>query len=463
MIIDDMSKLPDLLRINIFDQNSVLKHTSGLMDINQKPLTDYSILTQNINIFDTTFVFQKERFAILKDRKTGRILNVSTPILSEPSCVNAACHIHHSDEKILGLLEVQMSLSAIDKNLKTSELNYLILVSLFIMSVIAVFILYTRQKISKPLTHIVRASNEVAKGNLDVRIPVEMFRLSDVYNVGNAFNNMLEKIDRANQELRVWSKELEEKVREKTEELKRTQNELIHIEKMASLGKLSSSVAHEINNPLSGVLTYTKLVSRQLKEDELSPEEINNALKHLEMIESETKRCGNIVKGLLDFSRETSPKFEVTSLNMFLQETQVLMSHSFKVADIEFQTDFSASEDKIKCNPNQIKQACIAVLVNALEAVNAGGMVTFRSYNRKDSKMIHVEVSDDGVGIRPEDLDHIFEPFFSRKRDGSGSGLGLAVTYGIVQRHNGNIHVKSDIGKGTKFIISFPLFSINKD
>jgi two-component system NtrC family sensor kinase len=228
------------------------------------------------------------------------------------------------------------------------------------------------------------------------------------------------------------------------------------VERIASLGKLSLSVAHEINNPLSGILIYTKLVQKQLMNQDLESLKKESMLKHLKMIENETKRCGDIVKGLLDFSRKDQNSYEDKHLHDVLKETGDLMNHSMKIARISFYTDFSAKFDWIFCNPNQIKQACIAVLVNASEAVTENGEIIFRTFNPDDSKIV-IEISDNGLGIAESDISHIFEPFFSTKHYARGTGLGLAIVHGIVQSHNGKISVKSELGKGTTISIILPL------
>jgi len=234
------------------------------------------------------------------------------------------------------------------------------------------------------------------------------------------------------------------------------QNELIHIERIASLGKLSSSVAHEINNPLSGVLTYTKLVHKQLSKLEFDPEKKEAMLKNLKVIEGETKRCGDIVKGLLDFSKKDQLNFENTHLHKILKETFDLMSHQMKIANISFMTDFSAQNDLIFCSQNQIKQACVALLVNASEADSENGEITIRTKNPDPSTIIF-EITDNGSGISAQDIDHIFEPFFSAKQKASGTGLGLAIVHGIVQSHKGTIEVESEPGSGTTMSVILPL------
>ena len=271
-----------------------------------------------------------------------------------------------------------------------------------------------------------------------------------------AFNEMLDNLQTATNELQNWSQQLEYKVQKKSEELGHVQNELINVERIASLGKLSLSVAHEINNPLSGILIYAKLVYKQLNNQDFDPTKKESMLKHLKLIENETKRCGDIVKGLLDFSRKNQDGFEAKHLHDILLETYELMSHPMKIANITFLTDFSAKPDWIYCSPNQIKQACIGILVNASEAVTEHGEIVFRTLN-PDEDNVRIEITDNGIGIGEEDISHIFEPFFSTKQNASGIGLGLAIVHGIVQNHKGKTDVKSIQGKGTTISITLPL------
>ena len=178
--------------------------------------------------------------------------------------------------------------------------------------------------------------------------------------------------------------------------------------------------------------------------------------KYLKVIEDETKRCGDIVKGLLDFSRSDKLDFKSYHLHRLLKETYTLIEHQMKIENIIFQTDFAATKDLILCNGNQVKQAGIAILMNASEAVLENGVIQIITSN-PDEDHIKLEITDNGLGIAPEDIPHIFEPFFSTKEKASGIGLGLAIVHGIVQNHNGKIDVDSELGKGTTLSITLPV------
>ncbi len=394
-----------------------------------------------------------------KNDNTGRHLLMKLPILNEKSCYLSSCHAHKATDDVLGSLIVKIPLRDLDAAVKKSSIEFFLLAIFTTLVLVLLLIIFTSKKIKNPLNALIRASIAVANGDKNTRLEIKANQLDDMKMVSRAFNDMLDNLQTANIELENWSQQLEYKVQKKSEELGAAQNELMHVERLASLGKLSSSVAHEINNPLSGILIYTKLLYKQLSNPDLDDIKRTSMLKHLKLIENETKRCGDIVKGLLDFSRKDQDNFEPKNLHDILQDTCEIMSHPIKIANIVFLKDFSAQYDLIYCSPNQIKQACIAILVNASEALTENGEITIQTRN-PDEDSIRIDITDNGLGISDEDLPHIFEPFYSTKQDASGIGLGLAIVHGIVQSHNGKIQVKSVLGHGTTISVTFPLAKI---
>jgi len=389
------------------------------------------------------------------DNQTRHLL-IKSPILNRKSCYQSSCHAHKPTDVVLGSLIIKIPLDDLDDALKKSSTEFYLLAILTTGLLMTFLIIFTRKKIKDPLNAIIRASVAVANGDTSTRLEIKSNQLDDMRMVSSALNNMLDNLQAANNELQNWSQQLEYKVQKKSEELGAAQNELIHIERIASLGKLSLSVAHEINNPLSGILVYTKLVHKQLSNQNIDPVKKESILKYLKLIENETKRCGDIVKGLLDFSKTDQNDFEAMHLHEILRKTYELMTHPMKIANINFLTDFRAETDLIFCSPNQIKQACIAILVNASEALTENGEIVIRTKN-PDPENLVFEISDNGLGIAAADLPHIFEPFFSTKRNASGIGLGLAIVHGIIQSHKGKIDVRSEQGKGTTISITLPL------
>jgi two-component system NtrC family sensor kinase len=357
---------------------------------------------------------------------------------------------------VLGSLIVKMPLNDLDEVVRRSSRNFYLFATLTTLLLVSILIFFTWRAIKSPLNALVSVSEAVARGDRSSRVKIRSNQLDDMRMVSQAVNEMLDNLQAANEELKNWSLQLEYKVQKKSEELGAVQNEIIHVERLASLGKLSSSVAHEINNPLSGILVYTKLIQKQLSNPDLYASKRDSVLQHLKMIENETKRCGDIVKGLLDFSKKDQDDFEPRHLHEILQETYELMTHPVKIADIKFLTEFTAKSDLVYCSPNQIKQAFVAMIVNSTEAIRENGEIIIRTVN-PEADIIRIDVIDNGTGISEEDIPHIFEPFFSTKQDASGIGLGLPIVHGIVQNHKGKIYVKSEPMQGTTFSITFPL------
>jgi two-component system NtrC family sensor kinase len=458
-IINTMSGIDD---VNMYDDKDSLVYSSFSSDTTSHSNPNCLNCHENIK---SMFPLKEKSYRIInvksecsmnQNDNSHRHLLIRSPILNEKSCYTSSCHAHKESDEVLGSLVIKLPLIDLDNAVKKSSTEFYLLATIITLLLISVLIFFTRKRIKDPLNDIIRASVAVASGNKDTRLEIKPNQLDDMRMVSQAFNDMLDNLQSATEELQNWSQQLEYKVQKKSEELGAAQNELIHIERIASLGKLSSSVAHEINNPLSGILVYTKLIYKQLSNPELYASKKDSILRHLKLIESETKRCGDIVKGLLDFSRKDQEDFETKHLNAILQDTYDLMTHPITIAGISFLKDFEAKLDLVFCSPNQMKQACVAILVNASEAVLENGEIVISTRN-PDRETVKIDISDNGIGIPAEDIPHIFEPFFSTKQDTSGIGLGLAIVHGIVKSHNGKIEVKSEIGKGTTISITLPL------
>ncbi|HER08825.1 MAG TPA: HAMP domain-containing protein [Bacteroides sp.] len=460
--LDVISTMSGIDEVNMYDEQDRLSFTSVSEEQEKRGNPNCSECHADLaSMFSYSeqayrIIENMEECGIYQDSNSARHLVIRKPIMNERSCYTAECHAHNEDDEVLGSLLINLPLDDLDAFVDESSTDFLLLATLTVLFLITFLVIFTRRRIKDPLNSIIQASEAVSSGDNSIRLDIKPNLLNDMRKVSLAFNDMLDNIDAATKELQNWSQQLEYKVRKKTEELSEAQNELIHVERIASLGKLSSSVAHEINNPLSGILVYTKLIHKQLNNSDFNHPKRETILKNLKYIESETKRCGEIVKGLLDFSRKEWDDFEVTQLHQLLDETQDLMIHSVKIADIRFTTDYKAESDQIFCSPNQIKQACVALIVNSSEAIHEHGEIVVGTRN-PDPDHVSVLVSDNGSGISSQDLPHVFEPFFSTKRDASGIGLGLAIVHGIVENHKGKIEVDSQAGRGTTITMTFPL------
>jgi two-component system NtrC family sensor kinase len=460
--LDVINGLPGIEDVNMYDNHDNLVYSSLSTDPYEYSNPNCTECHSNINAM---FPRDKKSFRIVNmdsecemSRKNYdfRLLFIRYPILNEPSCYTGSCHAHKESDEVLGSFFIRIPLEDLDTSVQKTSTDFFLMAALTTFMLVTFMMFFIRRNVKSPMSEIMKASEAVSKGDTSTRLEIKPKHVRDTKMVASAFNKMLDNLQLAQNELQNWSQQLEYKVQKKSEELSEMQNELIHVERIASLGKLSSSVAHEINNPLSGVLTYTKLVQKQLGKIDLDDAEKTPMLKYLKVIEEETKRCGDIVKGLLDFTSKDQLDFRNSHLHKVLREAYTLMDHQMKMSTISFFTDFSAGSDLIHCSENQIKQACVAILMNASEAVLENGEILMKTSN-PDEDNIKLEIRDNGVGINHDDIKHIFEPFFSAKEKVNGIGLGLAIVHGIVQSHKGKIEVDSELGAGTTMSIILPL------
>ena len=466
--LDIISTMSGIDEVNMYDDQDRLAYTSVGADLE---VAGNPNCTECHGGISEMFSPKEQAYRVVENmpgcglRQTAsgsRHLLIRQPIFNEPSCYTSSCHAHSAGDEILGSLLITLPLEDLDTFAEESTTDLLLLATLITLLLVTFLIVFTRKNIKDPLNSLMRASEAVSRGDNSIRVEIKPNLLNDTRVVSEAFNNMLDNIESATRELQNWSQQLEYKVQKKSEELSAAQNELIHVERIASLGKLSSSVAHEINNPLSGILVYNKLIYKQLSSSDFHHPKKELILKNLKLIEAETKRCGDIVRGLLDFSRKDREDFEESSLHQVLKETHSLMTHSIKIANIHFVSRLNARYDRVFCSPNQIKQAFVALLVNATEAIHQQGEITIVTDN-PDEEHIRVEIRDTGSGINPQDLPHIFEPFFSTKQNSSGIGLGLSIVHGIVENHKGRIEVTSEPGKGTTMTLTFPIVELKTE
>ncbi len=389
-----------------------------------------------------------------------RILGLINPIRNEKSCSDNECHAHPPDKTVLGVLDVRMSLEHVDASIANAQGKLTAYAGIAILALIITSLLFLYRTVHKPVHRLIEGTKEISSGNLNHMIQI---RSSDELGLlAQSFNSMTASLRSVMEENERWSEELEKRVQEKTDELKRIHEQILQIEKMASLGKLSATVAHELNNPLEGILTYAKLISRQLKKNSVIGDAAKEALEELELIIRETERCGNIVKNLLLFSKKQAGEFTLVLLKEIINKSVQLVQHHFHISNIHFQEIYEDEEIMILCDANQIEQALIALFVNSAEAMPEGGTMTIEVFRDGATGQSFIKLTDTGCGIPAEDLPHIFEPFYSTKKEGKGVGLGLSVVYGIIERHGGKITVASTIGKGTEFSIMFPSSSQGK-
>jgi two-component system NtrC family sensor kinase len=352
-----------------------------------------------------------------------------------------------------------MSLTQVDEQLVASRDKLLLLsiAAVLLISIVSGGFIWI--VINRPVKRLMGGMKMVSSGRLDQKLETSNDELGDL---AETFNRMTVDLAKAREEITAWSRTLEQKVEEKTADLERVHRHIVTVEKMASLGNLAATVAHELNNPLEGILTFARLMMKRVKRRSLSVKELEQMHEELKLVGEEALRCGNIVKNLLLFARHGGGLFEVVQVKTIVDRCAMLMNHHAQMNSIDLH--ISCSEDLIlECDPNQIQQALIALISNAIEAMvdpsgrHEGNRLSIEVESPQQATEVTIRVKDTGCGMTGEVKSHVFEPFFSTKSEGKGVGLGLAVVYGIVQRHHGIIGVDSVEGKGTTFTLTLPV------
>jgi two-component system NtrC family sensor kinase len=383
-----------------------------------------------------------------------RVVGLKTPIYNEPECAGAGCHVTLAEQRVLGIVEVGISLATMDRELAALRWKTLGVGLLATALLTAVILNATRRYILKPVKALVNATREIAAGNLDK--PVRHRSSNELGLLADSFDGMRVSLASARAEIDGLMTGLESQVEERTAALKDAQARLIQGEKLASLGKLSASIAHEINNPLAGILTFSKLLVRDLEQETIDPETRNEALTRLRLIERETGRCSAIVRNLLDFARQRPVDLRDVDVHAALEESLHLIDHQVELQGLTLDTDLDG-HPIVRADFGQLRQAFVNILLNAVEASKRGDTLQVRSVTEPSGSVV-VSVTDTGVGIDEEHLSHILDPFFTTKE--KGTGLGLSVVYGIVEGLGGTLEVASRKGQGTTVRIRLPIVSV---
>jgi two-component system NtrC family sensor kinase len=347
-------------------------------------------------------------------------------------------------------------MAAVDSAMATEGRKSSLVALIIIFGAALLIALIVFQSVHVPARRLQRATEALAAGDLDVSI--DMRRTDELGQLARSFNYMARSLKTADSELREWSRTLEDRVRKKTEEIEKINRQMIQVEKSTSLGRMAATVAHELNNPLSGIVTYSKLLSRKVERSLPEGAERDKTLEDLEVIRSEALRCGRIVQDLLTFARESPQEFKPEHLNTVVERAVKLVGHHLELSSVDVMLKLEAEDDRLVCDSDQIVQALMALMINAVEAMPEGGELRLRTGpgQRDPDKSLSVWVADTGSGIPEGIRDRIFDPFFSTKSETKGVGLGLAVVYGIVRRHGGRIELQSQPHEGAVFHIELP-------
>jgi two-component system NtrC family sensor kinase len=373
-----------------------------------------------------------------------------SPVHNGRGCATAACHVHPPGRQVLGLLELRVSLDHLDADVLAFRRGFVLVLSGAVVVLAALLYLFGRAEVVEPVAALLEGTRRVARDELDLEIRVHSHGELGV--LAASFNEMTRALRRLEDELAGVMDGLERQVEARTADLKAAHETLLRAEKLSSLGKLSASIAHEINNPLAGILTYSKLLVRTLEEG--SPDDAVRAklIRNLKLVEQETRRCTAIVRGLLDFARERPLESTEFDVNAAVAEALGLLRHQIELQNLTLEVE-SGTLPPVHADFGQIRQALLNVLINACDAMQPNGVL--RVSTRVVGGSVEVRIEDTGTGIPPEHVKRVFDPFFTTKT--KGTGLGLSVVYGIVERHGGSLRLESKVGVGTVVALMLPV------
>jgi two-component system NtrC family sensor kinase len=446
-ILEDVARQEMIDKVRIYSKEGIIIDSTERGEIGVKvdpraegcsKCHESSRPTQALPVGDRTRVFVNGR----GERKLASM----EVIRNEPSCSSASCHAHDPSQTVLGVLDIVYPLDRIDATLRASGYTIVALSLIFVLGASTMLTLFVHRLVYQPLRDLEEGARRLAADSLEEQIPVR--RDDEFGRLAASFNAMTAALRRSQGELRGWAHTLEERVDERTRALSLAQAETLRGEKLASVGLLAAGIAHELNSPLTGVLTFSVLVRKRFPEG--SPE-----AQDLDLVIRETKRCAAIIRRLLDFARDKAPEKKYADLNHLIEETVRIVERPAHMADIAIALEPDATLPPAWVDADLIKQVVMNMLVNAQHAIDAKGTITVRTRNHGDRA--EIAIVDTGCGIAEKDLGRIFDPFFTTKAVGKGTGLGLSVSHGIVEAHGGSIEVESVVGQGTTFHVYLPL------
>jgi len=453
--IQTMAAEPGIEKIRIFDQEGRITYTTNSSEQNHVvDKTAEACYACHAQSQPLARLNRPDRFRIYRNVAGIRVLGIITPIENQASCSNASCHAHPAGQQILGVLDTNLSLAKADVQLAESSWRMIAYTGCALLLIALLSWFFVWEVVGRPVKALERGTERLAAGDLGFQIDVRSN--DEIGELAHSFNAMSNQLKAEHNENVAWTRTLEQRVEQKTRELKRAHEHALHTEKMASIGKMAAVLAHEINNPLSGILTYAKLLHKWIDSEDGGKNHHRDICDSLDLIASESRRCGDLVKNLLTFSRTTPINLQPTNLNQVIDRALRLIQHQLDLGAIQVQPDLDPDLPLITCDGAQIEQVMLALMMNALDAMPQGGNLWVTTKLIQQDNAVRIVVRDDGGGIPPEILPRLFEPFLTTKETGRGVGLGLAISRSILERHNGDIEVQSEVGRGTTFTVTLP-------
>ena len=438
-----------MLDSSITVQDSINKNLLNISKLKEVASQQMCIANQDLELLKFTY-------PVFKYSVEGGIsreeLGVVKPNLEDPN-------VH---AEAIGLVQLGISLETVKKDISKMVWMTIFLTTFVVLAAIVVTITLVNF-IIKPIENIVDVTERIASGDLSHQVPVNS---SDELNrLAISFNKMTDSLRLYRDELEMYNRTLEQKITERTQELEEAQNQLIQSEKMAAVGELAAGVAHELNNPMGGILGYAQYALEKIsnkKALDLTDDDLESQSRFLTDIEQQARRCKTIVKNLLKFSRTSNKEeFSTFNLNQSLEETLTFVKHQLDMKKIELVMNLDQNLPDFNGNSSQLQQVFTNIMLNAQQAMPDGGELRietrFSPPIGEFGGCVEIEFTDTGSGIPQEIVNKIFEPFYTTKEVGKGTGLGLSISYGIIKEHQGDILVKSKVGEGTTFMIVLPL------
>ena len=458
-IITDIGSDKNIDRIRIFGKEGVVIDSTYSAEIGMKvDRKAEGCLSCHQTDRPVESVPQGKRWRVFEKPDGRRMLATMEVIRNEASCSEAGCHFHKPSQSVLGVIDIVYSLEGIDRKVKRGTVTIAGLSIAFIVLATLAIVFFMHRLVFKPLRDLEAGAKKISSGNLDERIRV---RSQDEFGqLAGSFNSMTAALKDTQDELREAAHSLEQKVERRTQQLRAAEAEAVQREKLAAVGLLAAGIAHELNNPLTGVLTFSHLLRDKMPKGSADAEDMDLVIK-------ETKRCASIIRRLLDFARQKAPEKKYTDLNKLIVDTARFIERPAHLNDTNITMDLDPTLPPIWIDEDQMKQVIMNLLVNAQHATERGGGITVRTRRSAAeagpgsgtarAAMAEVAVIDTGCGIADKDLQRIFDPFFTSKEVGKGTGLGLSVSHGIVKAHGGSIRVHSALGAGSTFTVYLPL------
>ena len=448
--IDNIGATENIKRIRVFDSKGKIIYSSRHDEIG--PIvsrTSTACIGCHTDSEKTSLMLPgKSQWTIYKGSEGDRVLAFVEPVYNEPVCYNSACHAHPSGQKVLGVIETDFSLAPVDRNIHKLIITTTVYAFFFLCLSSLVLFYILKKFVLAPVAALSGAMEKVASGDLHQMVKItsedEMSILS------NTFNVMTDELRTARERMKDWTKILEAEVTKKTEALRKSQDKLIQAEKLASLGRLTADVAHEIRNPLTAIGGFARRLYKIVAEGKQK--------EYSGIVVSEVDRLEKILRDVLVFSRDAKNNLERHGIGDIAQEVIREYGELCREQSISVVMNIAQDLPPVLMDREQVIQAVTNIISNAIDSMPESGILTITASKEAlhDAAFVFLKISDTGGGIPENKLPFIFEPFFSTKDAGHGTGLGLSIARKIMEEHGGFVKVESEFDKGSSFSLYFP-------